>query len=77
MIVFNMQQKLINIIKLPKQHILNESFVVYKIFCANCNRSYVGHTNRGVTERRNEHLRLVKKRDKSSAEHSDKIHNKI
>ncbi|MGP1919435.1 MAG: hypothetical protein ACTS41_01595 [Candidatus Hodgkinia cicadicola] len=64
---FNAHRKLSNIIRTLKQQILNENPGVYEIPCADCNRWYVGSTNRRITERRNEHIHSVMKGDDTSA----------
>jgi len=62
MIGYRILNKLTGFIKRhkDKNSLENNSGVVYKIFCNNCNASYVGQTKRKVKTRINEHIKNIK-----------------
>ena len=45
----------------PKDSVpsINRIEVVYRIMCANCNKSYVSKTERNLSQRRKEHMKAV------------------
>ena len=68
-VVFSMNNKLNSIIVLGKDKNLklNNSNVIYKINCDNCNASYVGQTCRRLGVRIKEHQRKYREEDKNSS----------
>lgn len=65
--IFNTDRKIHNMFRTPQQKITNDTTGVYEIPCADCNRTYVGQSNRRIHERMWEHIRSVKKGDNTSA----------
>ena len=63
---FRVDSKLDNMIKLGKDplDIFEQSNVVYKITCKQCNKIYIGQTGRLLRTRRNEHRNNIKLSEK-------------
>ena len=65
--IYTTNQKLVNLLRTPKDTIQNESPGVYEIPCADCPRSYIGQTNRRINNRVYEHKLALRKLEPSSA----------
>ncbi|KAF2892433.1 hypothetical protein ILUMI_13739 [Ignelater luminosus] len=64
---FNTDRKISTILPNFKTKINLENQGVYKIPCGNCDRSYVGQTNRRTNMRKEEHQNAVQRNEKTSS----------
>ncbi|XP_023311228.1 uncharacterized protein LOC111691923 [Anoplophora glabripennis] len=77
--VFNTDRKIGNILPSAKTKIPLEGQGVYQIPCGDCEKSYIGQTNRRVQTRREEHRNAVEKNQATSslAQHAKNTGHKI
>lgn len=77
--VFQTTTKISNLLPTPKEKIPLECQGVYEIPCADCDKTYVGQTNRRISVRREEHVLAVHKKTKTSSlvQHIDATGHKI
>lgn len=64
---FKADRKISTVLRNPKTKIPLENQGVYEIPCLNCERTYIGQTNRRVNARRDEHKNSVRKDEKTSS----------